>query len=399
MIFSYKVKDLKGKVIEGEIEAKDQFEAINKLKLQKYTIISVNQSKRKKIKTGKVSLKELTIFSRQLSTLVSSSVPIVQSLSILESQIENKNFARVISLLRKDIESGLSISDAMAKYPDVFSELYVSMIRAGEVGGVLDTILDRLATYLESSAALRDKVKSALMYPMIVGSIALIVTVVLIIFIIPIFKNIFSSFGAELPLITRIVIGASDFLKKYIFHIIVFLGVFFYVIKRYIKTEKGRRQFDYILLKLPIFGIIFKKIAIAKFSRTLGTLVKSGVPILQALETVAKTSGNKVIEEIVLSSMKSVKEGGKIAEPLKKDNIFPPMVTQMISVGEESGSLDTMLFKIADFYDQEVDASVKGLTSMIEPIVMVFMGVVIGFIVIAMFIPMFQMSEIASKQG
>jgi len=399
MIFSYKVKDLKGKVIEGEIEAKDQFEAINKLKLQKYTIISVNQSKRKKIKTGKVSLKELTIFSRQLSTLVSSSVPIVQSLSILESQIENKNFARVISLLRKDIESGLSISDAMAKYPDVFSELYVSMIRAGEVGGVLDTILDRLATYLESSAALRDKVKSALMYPTIVGSIAVIVTVVLIIFIIPIFKNIFSSFGAELPLITRIVIGASDFLKKYIFHIIVFLGVFFYVIKRYIKTEKGRRQFDYILLKLPIFGIIFKKIAIAKFSRTLGTLVKSGVPILQALETVAKTSGNKVIEEIVLSSMKSVKEGGKIAEPLKKDNIFPPMVTQMISVGEESGSLDTMLFKIADFYDQEVDASVKGLTSMIEPIVMVFMGVVIGFIVIAMFIPMFQMSEIASKQG
>ena len=399
MIFSYKVKDLKGKVIEGEIEAKDQFEAINKLKLQKYTIISVNQSKRKKIKTGKVSLKELTIFSRQLSTLVSSSVPIVQSLSILESQIENKNFARVISLLRKDIESGLSISDAMAKYPDVFSELYVSMIRAGEVGGVLDTILDRLATYLESSAALRDKVKSALMYPTIVGSIAVIVTVVLIIFIIPIFKNIFSSFGAELPLITRIVIGASDFLKKYIFHIIVFLGVFFYVIKRYIKTEKGRRQFDYILLKLPIFGIIFKKIAIAKFSRTLGTLVKSGVPILQALETVAKTSGNKVIEEIVLSSMKSVKEGGKIAEPLKKDNIFPPMVTQMISVGEESGSLDTMLFKIADFYVQEVDASVKGLTSMIEPIVMVFMGVVIGFIVIAMFIPMFQMSEIASKQG
>jgi len=399
MIFSYKVKDLKGKVLEGEIEAKDQFEAINKLKLQKYTIISVNQSKRKKIKTGKVSLKELTIFSRQLSTLVSSSVPIVQSLSILESQIENKNFARVISLLRKDIESGLSISDAMAKYPDVFSELYVSMIRAGEVGGVLDTILDRLATYLESSAALRDKVKSALMYPIIVGSIAVIVTVVLIIFIIPIFKNIFLSFGAELPLITRIVIGASDFLKKYIFHIIVFLGVFFYGIKRYIKTEKGRRQFDYILLKLPIFGIIFKKIAIAKFSRTLGTLVKSGVPILQALETVAKTSGNKVIEEIVLASMKSVKEGGKIAEPLKKDNIFPPMVTQMISVGEESGSLDTMLFKISDFYDQEVDASVKGLTSMIEPIVMVFMGVVVGFIVIAMFIPMFQMGEIASKQG
>jgi type IV pilus assembly protein PilC len=399
MIFSYKVKDTKGKLLEGEIEAKDQFDAINKLKSKNYSVISVAQSKGRKVKTGKVGLKELTIFSRQLSTLVSSGVPIVGSLSILESQTENKNFANVISMLRKDIEGGLSISDAMAKYPNVFSQLYVSMVRAGELGGILDTILDRLATYLESSSALRDKVKSALMYPMIVGSIAIIVTIVLIIFVIPIFKNIFTGFGAELPLITRIVIGASDFLKANILYIVAFLGLVFYGLKRYIKTEKGRRQFDYILLKLPVVGIIFKKVAIAKFSRTLGTLVKSGVPILQALETVAKTSGNKIIEEIVLSSMKSIKEGGKIAEPLKKDNIFPPMVTQMISVGEETGSLDTMLFKIADFYDQEVDASVKGLTSMIEPLVMVFMGVVIGFIVIAMFVPMFQMSEIASKQG
>jgi len=399
MIFSYKVKDTKGKLLEGEIEAKDQFDAINKLKSKNYSIISVAQSKGRKVKTGKVGLKELTIFSRQLSTLVSSGVPIVGSLSILESQTENKNFANVISMLRKDIEGGLSISDAMAKYPNVFSQLYVSMVRAGELGGILDTILDRLATYLESSSALRDKVKSALMYPMIVGSIAIIVTIVLIIFVIPIFKNIFTGFGAELPFITRIVIGASDFLKANILYIVAFLGLVFYGLKRYIRTEKGRRQFDYILLKLPVVGIIFKKVAIAKFSRTLGTLVKSGVPILQALETVAKTSGNKIIEEIVLSSMKSIKEGGKIAEPLKKDNIFPPMVTQMISVGEETGSLDTMLFKIADFYDQEVDASVKGLTSMIEPLVMVFMGVVIGFIVIAMFVPMFQMSEIASKQG
>ncbi|HOJ86194.1 MAG TPA: type II secretion system F family protein [Elusimicrobiales bacterium] len=399
MNFTYKAKDSKGKVVEGDIEASSQFDAISKLKSQKLSVINISQTKKKKLKGGKVSSKDIVIFSRQLSTLVSSGVPIIQSLSILESQAENKNFAQVIATIKKDIEGGLSISDAMAKHPKVFSELYVSMIRAGELGGILDTILDRLSSYLESAAALRDKVKSALMYPMIVGGIAVVITVFLIIFVIPIFKNIFQGFGAELPLITRIVIGASDFMKYNIIYILLALGGGFYGVKRYIKTEKGRMKFDSIILKLPVFGIILKKVAIAKFSRTLGTLIKSGVPILQGLETVAKTSGNKVIEEIILGSMKSIREGGKISEPLKKNDVFPSMVVQMIAVGEETGSLDNMLFKIADFYDQEVDSAVKGLTSMIEPLVMVFMGTVIGFIVIAMFIPMFQMGEIASKAG
>ncbi|MCX7647528.1 MAG: type II secretion system F family protein [Elusimicrobiales bacterium] len=399
MNFTYKAKDSKGKVVEGDIEASSQFDAISKLKSQKLSVINISQTKKKKLKGGKVSSKDIVIFSRQLSTLVSSGVPIIQSLSILESQAENKNFAQVIATIKKDIEGGLSISDAMAKHPKVFSELYVSMIRAGELGGILDTILDRLSSYLESAAALRDKVKSALMYPMIVGGIAVVITVFLIIFVIPIFKNIFQGFGAELPLITRIVIGASDFMKYNIIYILLALGGVFYGVKRYIKTEKGRMKFDSIILKLPVFGIILKKVAIAKFSRTLGTLIKSGVPILQGLETVAKTSGNKVIEEIILGSMKSIREGGKISEPLKKNDVFPSMVVQMIAVGEETGSLDNMLFKIADFYDQEVDSAVKGLTSMIEPLVMVFMGTVIGFIVIAMFIPMFQMGEIASKAG
>jgi len=399
MVFSYKAKDQKGKLVDGEVEASDQREAINKIKSLKLSVVSISQSKKKRSKEGKVKPKEIVIFSRQLSTLVSSGVPIVQSLGILESQAETKNFKQVIERVRQDIEGGLSISDAMAKHPKAFDELYVSMIRAGEVGGILDTILDRLATYLESSSALKDKVKSALMYPMIVGSIAIVLTIFLVIFVIPIFKNIFMGFGAELPLITRIVIGTSDFLKANIIYIIIAAGGGAYGIKKYISTDAGRRKFDYILLKMPVFGMILKKVAIARFSRTLGTLVKSGVPILQGLETVAKTSGNKIIEGVLLDSMKSIREGGKISDPLKKSDVFPSMVVQMISVGEETGSLDNMLSKIADFYDQEVDAAVKGLTSMIEPIVMVFMGAVIGFIVIAMFIPMFEMGEIASKAG
>lgn len=398
MIFVYKAKDVGGKIVEGYIDALTQNEAYSKLRAQKLSVINISQVS-KKLKGGKVKPKDIVIFSRQLSTLVSSGVPIIQSLSILCEQAENKNFVRVISEIKKDIEGGLSISDAMAKHPKVFSELYVSMIKAGEVGGILDTILDRLSTYLESASALRDKVKSALMYPTIVGGIAVIITIFLIVFVIPIFKNIFTGFGAELPFMTRIVIGVSDFIKTKIVYILVFTGGLVYFYKRYSKTEKGRKKIDAILLKLPVFGIILKKVAIAKFSRTLGTLIKSGVPILQALETVAKTSGNKVIEEIIINSMQSIREGGKISEPLKKSDVFPSMVVQMIAVGEETGSLDNMLFKIADFYDQEVDSAVKGLTSMIEPIVMVFMGVVIGFIVIAMFIPMFQMGDIASKQG
>lgn len=398
MIFLYKAKDLKGKVVEGEIEADSKEKAISNLRSQKLQVIEITPFKRK-VKKGKIKSKDIVVFSRQLSTLVSSGVPIVQSLSILESQAENLNFARVISSIRKDIEGGLSISDAMAKHPKVFSELYISMIRAGELGGILDVILDRLSGYLESAEALKEKVKSAMMYPMIVGGIAVLITIFLIIYVIPVFKGIFQGFGAELPFITRAVIFISDMAKRYILFLVLGIIGGYFILKRYISTPSGRRNFDRVLLDLPLFGIIFKKVALAKFSRTLATLIKSGVPILQGLETVAKTSGNKVIEEAILESIKSIKEGGKISDPLKRNELFPPMVVQMIAVGEETGSLDNMLFKIADFYDQEVETSIKGLTSMIEPMVMVFMGVVIGFIVIAMFIPMFELGEIASRQG
>jgi len=399
MLFSYKAKESNGKIIEGEIEAVDQKSAITKLKDQKLVVVSLNPAKKKKKKKGKVSQKEIVIFSRQLSTLVSSGVPIVQGLNILEGQAETPAFASVIAQIRSDIEGGLSISEAMKKHPKVFSELYVSMIKAGETGGILDTILERLSTYLESAEALKAKVKSALMYPAVIGGVATLITIFLIIFVIPIFKGIFEGFGAELPFMTRAIINISDFMRHNFLYLAIIFGGAFYGLKKYISTEKGKRKVDEIVLKLPVFGIILKKVAIAKFTRTLGTLVKSGVPILQGLETVATTSGNKIIEEVILKSRDSIKEGGRLAEPLKKSGIFPPMVVQMIGVGEETGSLDNMLIKIADFYDQEVDTAVKGLTSMIEPLIMVFMGVVIGFIVIAMFLPMFELGELASKQG
>jgi len=395
MQFAYKAKNASGKLLDGMVEAADQQAAMARLREQRMTVVElVEKAKKGKIK-GKVTNADVVIFSRQLSTLVSAGVPIVQGLNILEAQAESPAFRHVVSCLRTDIESGLSIADAMHKHPNAFTELYVSMIRAGEVGGILDTILERLSAYLESAEALKAKVKSAMMYPAVVGGAAILITVFLIIFIIPVFKDIFGGFGAELPFPTRVVVGLSDFLRGNIVFILITLGAGFYGGKKYIATEKGAEKLDEISLKLPVLGILLKKVAIAKFTRTLGTLIKSGVPILQGLETVAKTAGNKIIERAIYKSRDSIKEGGRIADPLKKANVFPPMVIQMISVGEETGGLDTMLNKIADFYDQEVDTAVKGLTSMIEPLIMIFMGVVIGGIVIAMFMPMLSMSDIA----
>ena len=396
MQFAYKAKDINGKLMEGQVEAADQKAAMARLRDQRMTVVEITEKAKKSKGKGKVANADVVIFSRQLSTLVSAGVPIVQGLNILEAQAETPAFKYVVSSLRTDIEAGFSIADAMHKHPNAFTELYVSMIRAGEVGGILDTILERLSAYLESAEVLRAKVKSAMMYPAVVGGAAFLITVFLIIFIIPVFKDIFGGFGKELPMPTRVIIGLSDFLRGNILIILGIVGGGVWGAKKYMKTEKGQVQLDELSLKLPVFGILLKKVAIAKFTRTLGTLIKSGVPILQGLETVAKTAGNKIIERAIYKSRDSIKEGGRIADPLKKANIFPPMVIQMISVGEETGGLDTMLNKIADFYDQEVDTAVKGLTSMIEPLIMVVMGVVIGAIVIAMFMPMFSMSDLAA---
>lgn len=403
--FAYKAKMLTGSKTEGVIEAADQRSAVDQLRKQKLTVLEINVAGRSlgdmiaafnPIKP-KVGAKELVLFSRQLSTLVSAGIPLVQGLTILEEQVETKLFKKIVRNIREDIEAGLSITDALRKHPAAFDELYCSMIKAGEVGGILDIILERLSAYLESAEALKGKVKSAMMYPAVVSSVAAGVTLFLIMGVIPTFKKIFAGFGAELPMMTQMMISFSDILRNYWYLVIATPIAIFIGIKQYYKTEMGRKTIDELVLKLPVFGIILKKVAVAKFTRTFGTLVKSGVPILQALETVAKTAGNRVIEIAIMSAREAVKEGERIAVPLKKANIFPPMVVQMVAIGEETGNLDAMLTKIADFYDQEVDNAVKALTSMIEPIIIVVMGLVIGFIVIAMFLPMFELGSLAGK--
>ncbi|HXT01759.1 MAG TPA: type II secretion system F family protein [Elusimicrobiota bacterium] len=407
--YAYKAKTSAGLVMQGVIDADEQKGAVDKLRSQKLVVLEIAEKTAgplDKIKAliaagskGKVTSKDLVLFSRQLSTLVGAGVPIVQSLGILETQAENPAFKEVLAGVKADIEAGLSISDALKKHPDAFPDLYTSMIKAGELGGILDTILERLTVYMESSEALKAKVKSAMMYPAIVLSICAIVTCFLMVFVIPTFKNIFASFGAELPLPTQILINISDAMKHYWYLLVATpYGVYQGFIAFY-KTPKGQKLVDGYTLRAPIFGIILKKVAVARFTRTLGTLIKSGVPIMQALETVAQTAGNVVIADAVLATRESIREGGHLSDPLKKSGIFPNMVTSMISVGEETGALDVMLSKIADFYDQEVDTAVKGLTSLIEPIVIVVMGVVIGTIVVAMFMPMFGLGELASKQG
>ncbi|MFH1283227.1 MAG: type II secretion system F family protein [bacterium] len=406
--FAYRVRNTSGSVLSGVIEANEQRAAIDKLRGQKYIILEINEARKNpfdqfldsvNIFKKKVNSKDLVLFSRQLSTLVSAGVPIVQGLSILTEQIDNPVFNKVVSKVQEDIEGGQSIFDALRKHPDAFTELYCSMVKAGEVGGILDIILERLSTYLEAAESLRQKVKGAMMYPLIVSIIAGGVTVFLLAFVIPTFKDIFKNFGAELPLPTQILINLSDMIRKYILLIIPFPIALFFIFKQLNKVEKFKYRLDDITLKLPMFGIILRKVAVAKFTRTLATLVKSGVPILQAMDTVAKTSGNKIIEEAINNARESVREGERIADPLKKSGVFPPMVTQMIAVGEETGNLDTMLNKIADFYDGEVDVAIKGLTSMIEPLVIVVMGVIIGAIVVAMFLPMFELGELASRGG
>lgn len=398
--FIYKAKSAAGATADGFILAPDINAARALLRAQKLTVSEIAEKAESpidKIKAAfgpKVTSKDLVLFSRQLSTLVSAGVPLVQGLTILEQQIENPPFKRVVMSLRLDIEAGMGIAEAMKKYPEAFDNLYISMIRAGELGGILDTILDRLSGYLEAAEALKAKVKSAMMYPIVVLSIAIGITWFLLVFIIPKFEEMFASFGQELPLPTKILLETSRFLKNPI-AILGFIAIpvaGFVTLKQLLKKRDFARKFDALLLKLPVLGIILKKTAVAKFSRTFSTLVKAGVPILQSLDTVAQTAGNIIVEEAVLTAKGAIREGERLAKPLAACGVFPTMVVSMISIGEETGNLDAMLAKIAEFYEAEVDAAVEGLTSMIEPLVIVFMGAVIGTIVVAMFLPMFNMS-------
>ncbi|MFH1715036.1 MAG: type II secretion system F family protein [Elusimicrobiota bacterium] len=402
--FSYKVRTSGGKILEGVLEAPTQKVIIDKIKSQNLIILELKESALGPVQkiielissfSRRATHKDIVLFSRQLSTLVNAGVPIVKGFSILSEQIENKKFRDVVRSIKDDVEAGQSISDSMDKFRDVFTELYISMIRAGEVGGILDIILERLANYLESAQSLKGKVKGALVYPAIVSFVAISATIFLLTVVIPSFQEMFLSMGGELPAPTKILLGISAFLKSYIILILGIGAGIFFGFKYYYKTPEGKANIDKRLLKLPMVGMTIKKVAVAKFSRTLGTLIKSGVPILQALETVAKTSGNKVIESIILLARENIKEGERLSDPLKKSGVFPPMVIAMISIGEETGNLDTMLIKVADFYDDEVNAAIEALMALIEPIIIAVMGVVIGAIVICMFLPMFEMSQLA----
>lgn len=400
--FKYTAKDNSGNTVSGLFEAPDRSQAVDMLRKKGLIIVSVNEALPKfsisliLFKGKKVKIDDLVVFSRQLATMVDAGIPLVGALDILGEQIENKAFGSIILKIRNDIETGSSLSDALSRHKKVFSTLFVSMVRAGESSGMLDVILDRLAAYLEKTSALQKRVSSALIYPAVVSSMAIGITLLLLLKVIPIFKDIFAGFGSALPTPTLVLIAISDNLRKYFLLIVIIIAAIASFFARYIKTEKGRFFFDSLLLKLPVFGVLFQKVAISKFTRTLSTLIKSGVPILNSLEIVGKTAGNKAIELAVETVRTNVREGESIADPLARSKLFPPMVVRMISVGEQSGQLEKMLSKIADFYDEQVDAAVSGLTSLIEPLIIAFLGVVIGTVVICMFLPIFKVATIMS---
>jgi len=401
--YNYIAKDKNGYTLNGSLDASSDSEVAEVLHRKELTIISIEQAKDKPSKSAsqglgkKVKLDDLVIFTRQLATMIDSGIPLVHALGILSEQVENLGLRAVVIAVRQDIEAGMSFCDALAKHPKVFSELFVNMTRAGESSGMLDDILDRLATYLEKTAALTRKISSSLVYPAVVITMAIIITAVLLLKVVPTFKGIFDVLGGQLPVPTQILIFASDLLRKYFLFVVIVLICLGFLFRKYIATEKGHYNFDRIKLKAPVLGELFRKLSVAKFSRTFSTLVKSGVSVLSALDIVSKTSGNKVIEEAVLNCSKSVRDGESIAQPLLRSGVFPPMVCRMISVGEQTGQLEKMLTKIADFYDEQVDAATSALTSMIEPLVIAFLGIVVGGIVIALFLPIFQISKLIAQ--
>ncbi len=399
-LFTYKARQSDGSIISGVIEADNVRKAITNIRSQGLTVISTEE-KKADILAGvlkainifdKVSLGDRVLFSRQFSTLINAGIPVIQCLNILVDQTKKNVFKGILRDIRTNIESGEFISSAIAKHSDAFDNLYVSMVKAGEVGGVLDEVLDRLALYLENIAELKRKVIGAMVYPIMIIFVAIGVVSFLLIFVIPKFKDVFAIFGEKLPAPTQLLITTSDFLVKRgwivalgIIGIVMFAGFM-------INTVPAvKYRWHKIMLKIPLIGELLLKVAVARFTRTLGTLARSGVPILEALEICATTSGNKVIETAIMDGRSAIKEGERISESLKTANVFPPIVVQMISIGEETGALDAMLFKVADYYDKEVDATVAALASIIEPVLIVFLGVVVGFIVVAMYLPIFSL--------
>jgi type IV pilus assembly protein PilC len=397
-IFTYVGKSKRGRVLKGELEAVD--ERIARIQLKRKSIeVTKLKKKPKDIFEGisfmkpKVTKKDLVIFTRQFSTMIDAGLPLVQGLNILAEQMENKTFKGMLKQITKDVEGGSTLADALNKHPQVFDALFVNLVSAGEVGGILDTILQRLASYIEKAEKLKSKVKGALVYPIAVLIIGVLVMAVIMIFVIPVFQEMFSGLGKGLPALTQLVIDISNFTKNNIHYIIGGVIVVIWAFRRYRRTKTGRRATDIAMLKMPIFGELIRKVAVARFTRTLGTMISSGVPILDALEITAKTAGNTLIEEVIYEARTSIAEGQNIADPLSESDIFPGMVTQMISVGESTGALDAMLEKIANFYDDEVDATVSALTALMEPLMMLFLAGALGPIIIAMYLPIFKMAS------
>ena len=394
--FYWKARTLDGMIQTGTVAAKNQNEVISHLRKRKLIVLTVRPKQRDialPILGSGIKARDLVLFTRQFATMIAAGLPLVQCLEILEEQVENAVFRKTIAGMRSAVETGTSLSEALSRYPKIFTVLFVSMVSAGEMGGVLDVVLDRLAVYLEKSNALRRKVKGAMMYPLVVMVVAILVTVFLLTFIIPSFAKLFISSGLTLPLPTRIVMAMSATLMNYWYYIILGIGVLVFALRKFYKTNTGRIRIDRFLLKIPQIGSVILKSSVARFTRTLGTLIESGVAILDALEITAHTSGNKIVQDAILKTKRSIEQGDTIALPLKKTGVFPTMVVQMISVGEKTGDLDKMLDKIADFYEEEVDVAVSALASIIEPIMICIMGVLVGGMVIAMYLPIFNLAN------
>ena len=397
--FKYVAKNKDSRTVAGKIAADSKTAVIEELRKREFVIISIDEikeaaPKQKTFRSKKVKAEEIVIFSRQLATMVEAGIPIMQGIDALQEQVTHPGFKRVLISIRDDIQHGNSLSTAFAKHPSVFDSLYVNMIKVGETGGVLSKILDRISSYLEKTLRLKRKVQSALIYPIVVVCMAIIITTILLVKVVPTFAGIYASFNHKLPAMTQLLIMISDILRKYILFLIGGIVVIIVGLQQWHKTPQGALIIDRSVLRLPIFGDLLRKVAISRFSRTLATLIQSGVPILESLEIVGKTIGNRLLELTVEDVKASVREGESLATPLNKSGVFPPMVTRMIGIGEKSGQMEKMLLKIAEFYDDQVDAAVEGLTSIIEPLIIGFLGIVIGFIVIALFLPIITITQI-----
>src|SRR5688500_2611513 len=392
--FSYTARAAKGELKSATIEATSREEAISQLRKQRLNVIKIDEQQKRK-KPGKVSMRDIVIFTRQFSTMINAGLPLVQALTILAEQSEDANLKEISKQVVFDVESGNTVADALGKHPSAFSVLYVNMVAAGEAGGILDTSLMRLAVFMEKNDALIRKVKGAMIYPGVIMTVAGGAIIVLLVFVIPTFQRMFAEVGIPLPLPTRIVIGMSKALASYWYLMVAGVVALGYAFKQYYATQDGKLVIDRLALKAPVLGDVLRKSAVSRFTRTLGTLIGSGVSILDGLEITAKTSGNRVIQDAIMESRASIAGGETISAPLKKSQVFPPMVISMINVGEQTGGLDEMLTKIADFYDEEVDAAVSGLLSLMEPVMIVFLGVVVGGMVVAMYLPIFDMVNAA----